>query len=195
MSTLTIRLAKKRDGATVLVCTRPDGSRTWQRHRRHAAFFPLHDLTHVAVEATLGLRYGFYGLIADGWAVTDFGERAIPEHAAAEAAFAEAAVGLLDGERATGHRYDAEAFNSALAASLAQVGCPDVRPVTSAELGAIRARWRELAGRWGRVPVGGEMEVAFELAPAGAVWPPASEAKGETGLLKPDVHPYIAVKA
>ena len=58
---------------------------------------------------------------------------------AAEALLAENAVGLLVGEQATGHVYDAAGFNEALAASLGQAGRPLDRPVTSEELDAIRA--------------------------------------------------------
>lgn len=165
---LSIRLARKPDGSAVLHCARPDGSQTWQRHRKHADFFPLHDLWHFAVETTLGLRYGFYGLLASGWNITDFGARPIPEHAAAEAQLAEHAVNLLTTEQAAGHRYDAGGFNEALSAALRQAGGTLDRPVTDEELDAIRALWMQLAVRWSRVPPGGEMEITFDGTPARA---------------------------
>ena len=168
MSTLLIRLAKKPDGSTVLACTRPDGSQTWQRHQRHAAFFPLHDLMHFAVESTLGLQHGFYGLLASGWNITDFGERVIPEYAVAEAVFAETAVGLLFGEQATGERYDIAGFNEALAASLAEGNRVLERSMTNEELECIRRLWRELAARWAQVTPGAEMELVFEGLPSSA---------------------------
>src|SRR5947207_10613282 len=63
-----IEFAKRKDGNTVLRCIRDDGSTSWQRvDDNQAAFFPLHDLTHYAVETELGFGQGFYGLIADGW--------------------------------------------------------------------------------------------------------------------------------
>ena len=162
MGTLLIRLARKSDGSTVLACTRPDGSQTWQRHERHAAFFPLHDLMHFAVETTLRFRYGFYGLLASGWNITDFGEREIPAYAIEEAVFAEAAVGLLFGEQSTGHRYDVAGFNEALAASLAEGNHAAGRTVTDEELERIRRLWRTLVDRWDQVAPGGEMELEFE---------------------------------
>jgi hypothetical protein len=167
MSKLQIRFSRKPDGSTVFACTRADGSQTWQRHDRHADFFPLHDLAHYAVETCLGLRHGFYGLVAGGWNVTDFGERQIPPGVAAEAMFSEVAAGLLDGERATGQRYDADAFNAALAAKLDELGHGLERPVERDELEAIRVLWLDLAYRWSSVPPGGSLELEFEAAGAG----------------------------
>jgi hypothetical protein len=72
MPALAIQIEKRADGRATLRCTRGDGSVTWQVQRaRHAAFFPLHDLTHYAVETVLGFRRGFFGLIADGWDIDD----------------------------------------------------------------------------------------------------------------------------
>src|SRR5712675_2192817 len=56
----------------VLRCVRGDGSVIWQKQGgRNAGFFALHDLTHFAVESVLGVRRGFFGLIAEGWDVED----------------------------------------------------------------------------------------------------------------------------
>ncbi len=163
MPTLTIRLAKKPDGTSVLACTRPDGSQTRQRHRH--AFFPLHDLAHYAAETTLELNRGFYGLLAEGWNVTDFGTRPLPDDAA-EAALAEAIAGLLDGERATGTAPKADDFNAMLKAVLEQMGHAHDRLITAEELRAIRHRLAALSGRWTQLEAGGEMELAFAATPA-----------------------------
>ena len=169
MDALTIRLSKKPDGSVVFSCTRPDGSTTWQKHQRHAEFFPLHDLSHLAVETTLGLRSGFYGLLARGWNITDFGNRTIPADAAYEAALAEAVVGLLDGERAVGQPYGTAEFNRALATSLGHAEQTLEWHVTDEDLDAIRSAWLSLAGQWARVAVGEDLILVFEPQPAGAV--------------------------
>ncbi|MDF2775439.1 MAG: hypothetical protein K0S86_4940, partial [Geminicoccaceae bacterium] len=71
---LRIRIKKNADGSAALTCIRADGSVTWQRQEgAQGRFFPRHDLTHFAVETTLGHRRGFYGLVAEGWNITDFG--------------------------------------------------------------------------------------------------------------------------
>src|SRR6202040_1783149 len=68
---MRIQITKRRDGNGVLRCVRSDGSSTWQKQERQGAFFARHDLTHFAVEWTLGFRQGFYGLIEGGWDVED----------------------------------------------------------------------------------------------------------------------------
>ena len=73
-SLLTIRIKKNADGSAAISCRREDGSVTWQRQQgAQGRFFPLHDLTHYAVETVLNHRRGFYGLVADGWDLSDFG--------------------------------------------------------------------------------------------------------------------------
>jgi len=68
---LRVRFSKRSDGVVTLQCVRKDGSVTWQRHDKHGVFFSFHDLSHFAVETVLGFRQGFYGLLADGWDITD----------------------------------------------------------------------------------------------------------------------------
>src|SRR6185312_16965824 len=70
---LTIRIKKKTDGTAALTCTRTDGTVTWQRQEKQlGAFFPLHDLTHCAVESVLGIDRAFFGLIAARCEISDF---------------------------------------------------------------------------------------------------------------------------
>ena len=69
---LAFLLKKQADGRSALTLERADGTRTWQRQDRHAAFFAAHDLTHLAVETTLGLREAFLGRVAQGWDFDDF---------------------------------------------------------------------------------------------------------------------------
>src|SRR5690242_15097014 len=112
---LVIRIKKSADGRSSLTCTRADGSTTWQSMKdAQAAFFPRHDLTHYAVETVLGHRNGFYGLVASGWDLSDFGtpwpRGRIPD----EAALSEMIVGFLDLERSTGELARAEDVNQRL---------------------------------------------------------------------------------
>jgi hypothetical protein len=63
-----------RYGSVVSHYERADGTATWERKEEpNAWFFVAHDLTHFAVETILGYRRGFYGLVAEGWALSDFG--------------------------------------------------------------------------------------------------------------------------
>lgn len=161
MSPLAIRMSKKADGTSAFAATRPDGSTTWKRYNH--GFFPLHDLSHYAIETTLGLRHAFYGLLASGWNVTDFGEREFPDAARRDALLAEAMAGLFDLERATGHIPDPSGFNEQLRSVLEKMGAPAERLITPEELDTIRGRFVELAGRWARTPVGESLELVFEV--------------------------------
>src|SRR2546430_16972705 len=100
---MRVQITKKADGSGVLRCVRADGSATWQKQTdRHAAFFALHDLTHFAVETTLGYRRGFFGLIAEGWEIEDTTGKGTRGPLPPEAAVAEMMVGLFFAERGSG---------------------------------------------------------------------------------------------
>jgi hypothetical protein len=148
---LKIQITKRSDGGGVLLCTRADGSVTWQKQTaRHAAHFALHDLTHFAVESGLGFKRGFYGLIAEGWEIEDTtgkGDRGrLPE----EATEVERIVGLFDTERAGGVIYTAEEFNEY-----------SPRPFTDEELARVRKLRSELSTRWFAVEPGASLDLQF----------------------------------
>ncbi len=64
--TLILILKKKSDGGSAFTLARADGTSTWQRQERHAAFFAHHDLVHYAVETECAVVGAFYGLVAAG---------------------------------------------------------------------------------------------------------------------------------
>src|ERR1700746_2305552 len=99
---LAIQMTKRTDGGLVLRCVRADGSATWQKQGGHAAFFALHDLTHFAVESTLGYEQGFFGLIAQGWDIEDTTGKGKHGRLPHEAVEVEHIVGSFDRERASG---------------------------------------------------------------------------------------------
>src|SRR5215831_14965859 len=107
---MLVEISKRADGSGLLRCTRSDGSVTWQKQTKHAAFFALHDLTHFAVETVLGYHSGFFGLIDNGWELDDAAGnsdlRAVPP----EASEVERIVGLFDAQRASGSLWSAEEF-------------------------------------------------------------------------------------
>ena len=166
MPELCIRIRKKKDGSAALSCTRADGSVTWHRQvGKQAGFFPLHDLTHYVVETVLHHRRGFYGLLADGWDISDFENgRPIP----ADMDPSELIVGFLDVERAGGTEWPTEEFNERATAFLAEHGQDTVVALTEEQLAALRARRQELFARWGETPAGEALELEFDRRP----WPP-----------------------
>src|SRR5881275_2584766 len=132
MSDLLIRIKKKNDGSAALSCLRADGSVTWQRQNGlQGRFFPRHDLTHYAVETVLGHRRGFYGLVAEGWDLSDFGT-----------------------PWPRGPIPSAADLNEKGAQYFAARGIRGLLQVSDEQLARVRARMHELFGQWEAVPPG-----------------------------------------
>jgi len=164
MPDLLIRIKKKSDGSAALTCARADGTVTWQRQDgQQGAFFPLHDLTHYAVERVLDLPRAFYGLLAEGWDLSDFGKPwpkgPLPE----DALVAELIVGFFDVERATGFLATADEFNEKLRAWHADNGrpLPDFR-MSDAQLARIREERAKVFELWKALSPGDTLEIPFE---------------------------------
>jgi len=159
---LNIQFTKRTDGSALLRCVRDDGSATWQKQQgNHATFFPLHDLTHYAVETELGFSHGFYGLIAAGWEIADTTGKGAQGPLPDEAIEAEYIVGSLGAERAGDSAGTAAEFNELAAAFAKTRGRPDPRPLTDGQLAKIRSRMADLFARWNDLPPGGTLELRF----------------------------------
>ena len=162
MNDLIIRIKKKSDGSAALSCQRADGSVTWQRQNgQQGRFFPLHDLTHYAVETVLGYTRGFYGLVAEGWDLTDFGNAWPRGPLPPEALVAEFIVGLLDRERGAGVEWSAAEFRGAAATYFVQHGLDAPWIVTDDDLRQVRDKRRELFAQWAALQAGEAFELRF----------------------------------
>lgn len=156
---LKIRIKKNPDGTGALTLTRADGSVTWQRQREgHAEFFAYHDLTHYAVETELGHRRGFYGLIAEGWDLSDFGSPWPRGPIPADADPSELLVGLMDTQRHTGVEWTAAELNEQAAAAAPGAALPQI---TQEQLDRIRRSMDRLFARWEAVRPGEALELRF----------------------------------
>ena len=158
---LRIELKKGRDSRPTLVCIRSDGSRTWSAVHAH---FPVHDITHFAVESVLGFSQAFFGLIAAGWSIDEFAERGAAARMPAEALIAELVVGLLDQERASEQLLRADDLNLILNQALLARGWDPFRPILDQELGTIRKLRGELQTAWSGLDSGQAITMEF---PAG----------------------------
>src|SRR5688500_14166269 len=162
MATLRISLTKGADGGATLTCTRSDGSVTWQRqHGRSAAFFPLHDLTHYAIESELALQRAFYGLIADGWDIEETTGKSPRGSVPPEAVAVERLVGLFDLERAGSAFWSTAELNDHCHGPAVQPGQRLPRPITDDDLRRIRLRISELLAQWAVLPAGHTLELSF----------------------------------
>ena len=150
---LTVQITKRKGGGSVLRCVRKDGSSTWQKQDRHAAFFAIHDLTHFAVESVLGFRNGFFGLIAQGWDIDDTTGKGARGRLPEEAGQVEQLVGLMGAERASGEIMTAEDLTRF--ATLPS-------PLTEGQARRVRERCSELFWQWNALPVGQTLELRWE---------------------------------
>jgi hypothetical protein len=161
---LILQFTKRTDGGALLKCVRADGSATWQRQEgNRAAFFPLHDLAHYAVETELGFARGFYGLIAEGWEIADTTGKGARGPIPNEAIEVEYIVGSLGAERAGDDACTAQEFNQLAAAFAATRGLPKPRELTGEQLARLRPRINELGARWRDLPAGGTLELPFRV--------------------------------
>lgn len=155
---LTIQITKRSGKPALLECTRAGGSVTMAE----VAPGPAHDLAHYAVETTLGLKQGFFGLLAAGWDIADFDVAGAAKRLSIppEAVAVEHVVNLLTMEL-LGGAY--ESFEAELARALAAGRRPVEATFTlaSGQVAAMRARLAELLGRWRALPPGGTLELAF----------------------------------
>ena len=163
MPDLLVRLTKHAPADYALTCARSDGSATSQRTRGEAAkFFPLHDLMHFAVETVLGHRRGFYGLVCDGWQLSDFTQPKASRRLPPESLATEQLIGLFDGERAAGRTWSAAEFNESLSGCLQGSGRNFTpAPLGEADLARVRAEHARLAAQWRALPDGRTLELAY----------------------------------
>ena len=165
MPGMRIEIAKRADGGAVLRCVRGDGTVSWQRQSGpQAAFFPLHDLTHFAVETVLGARDAFFGLVAQGWEIEDTTGKGARGALPRDAVVVEHIVGFLDVERATGGEWTADDYIAQLT-MVGVVPAPQMRAaITDVALVRIRDLRRDLFGRWATTPAGEMLELVFDDA-------------------------------
>ena len=166
---LTLRLLRPRDADAQLVLVRADGTSTHGTVGPAAGFGPVHDLAHYVVERRFALADAFLGLVAAGWTITDFERRGASRTLPDTAMLAESMAGELSREAMMQQPSDPADFAWAVTAWLAQARPGYVPPAIEADV--VLAMREELAGlraRWDAVPVGGVLELAFEVPGAGA---------------------------
>src|SRR5215208_3049978 len=110
MPTLTLRFHRRADAAAQLVLVREDGTHTAGAIGPGDGYGPVHDMTHYVVERTLGLSEGFLGLVASGWAISDFEVRGTARRLPDDAVVAEVAAGELSRQEMMGQYSSAEDF-------------------------------------------------------------------------------------
>ncbi|MGI8432294.1 MAG: hypothetical protein ACR2MW_08405 [Chthoniobacterales bacterium] len=167
MSPLRVRLKRAPDGSAVLTAIRADGSSTLQRQLGpRGQFFPTHDLTHYAVETVLGYREGFFGLIAEGWEISDFAPPFPRGSIPSKAREVEIVVSLIDtgrpdaaGWTAGEFREQGELYVASRRATGKDPG--DMAAVSDEDLDRIYALRGELLERWAATKAGETLDLVF----------------------------------
>jgi hypothetical protein len=152
---LTISFHKNTPKPVVLRCERTDGSTTWSRLHPGTEY---HDLAHVAIEKSLGLKQSFFGLVAAGYDIPEFElpEEQKPEKLRGsflpqEAIITEHMVNLLLVERFNDGR--PENFLQQLQAILKENNIPLPNYLTESALALIRSTFNELIMQWKKLPL------------------------------------------
>ena len=143
----------------------PTGPSTWQRQDgKLGAFFPLHDLTHYAVETVLGFRRAFYGLLAEGWDLSSFGEAGTEGRLPEDAESRRIDRRLLRSRTHHGQRERAPTNSTRRSATYSPTTNFRRRRfrVDDDQLANIRRVRDELFARWRAVPAGETLELPFD---------------------------------
>jgi hypothetical protein len=162
---IIIRIKKNADATAALTCVRADGSTTWHSPKgAQGRFFALHDLTHYAAETALHATRGFYGLISEGWDISDFGPPWPRGPLPPEALWIELIVGFLDMERAASEQFSAIEWNDKARLYYSTHGGSPIRDLHDDELNAIRDRRDDVFSQWAAVSPGRTFELTFPFS-------------------------------
>jgi hypothetical protein len=153
-----VRISIKKKGRRhQLSCQRPDGTSVVSDLGPN---LPHHDLAHFVVEHRFGLRQGFFGNIASGYAPEQLSDKEVigrlgPESAAAEI-LARALQSLSSGACSP------EQFEELVNSELAAWSIPAIR-ITPESLGTMRADFKKLTDQYAALKDGESMKLELTL--------------------------------
>ena len=150
----------------VLKCIRSDGSETWRKTT--LPFMLEHDLVHYAVETTLNFHQAFYGLLRQGYNITDFEAprhlrpaALLPANLPLEAKQTEMLVSLLQTE--IHDSTDIEDFISIAQLTFQAQGIA-FPAITKEQIGQVRHKIWQLLNQWNQIPLGETLQLQFSVS-------------------------------
>lgn len=156
---MVVQFTKHADKPPTLTCIRDDGSVTWFSAGHNGEFFVAHDLLHYAVETTLGYSSAFYGMVAAGRDLNNFGTKGGQSDSrpySEEALRAEQLVGLIQVLFPTEEPPNYEIFVAGNSVNW------HVTPeVTEERLRTIHAEWRHLLGKWNQTSANDTISIVW----------------------------------
>jgi hypothetical protein len=140
-----------------LSCVRDDGTTTRQEA---GPGLPFHDLAHYVAESTLGLRLGFFGMVAAGRSLRELSDPEVIRTLGEEAMVAEVLARAV-GSMATG-ACRAEDLSTLLLAELAERLPLALRNLSLETVRAIEARYAALSAEWRALPDGATLTLPWD---------------------------------
>jgi len=155
---MKLQFQKNNEAKHIIRYIRSDASSSWTKGDN---FLVLHDLSHYAIEKTLGYGTAFYGMIKNGSSIQDFEDKSLRDNMnlTNEAWYAETLANLILIEY-TQNAF--ENFNEVFRESLEKTN-PELTAMVIAvsDLNNVRKLYRDLIAKWNQVPAMGIMELIF----------------------------------
>jgi hypothetical protein len=157
---MLLQITKHTGKPHIIRYLRDDGTDTWMKTDE---FFVHHDLSHYAIEKTLGYKTAFMGMLNNGMNIQDFEnrEKRLKLPITQEACYAENMANLFLMETVQG---DSGNFNGLLAAAFVNMKQPFTAPVLSQnEIDTVRNCLKTLLNRWNQLPAGKTMALEYNV--------------------------------
>jgi len=156
---MIVRFTKGDRKPDMLTCIRDDGTRTWSPVG--AGVGVVHDLTHYAVETTLGFRQAFLGMLEAGRDIEDFGTKeGRKDTYPREALIAESLVGLVQISVTESNPLTIAEIQEQLTAVCTNAGL-DAPDIAGVDIERARQTLLDLLVRWRDLPPGASMDLPF----------------------------------
>jgi hypothetical protein len=155
---MKLKITKFQDKKHVLKYVRDNGTETWMHSDN---FFVLHDLSHFALEKTLGYTTAFCGMLNSGISIEDFEDRNIRNAMliTKEAIYAENMANLFLMETVQGNFDD---MNAVIKEAHETITNKLPAPVlTATQIEGIRTNLQEVLTLWKNLPEGNTLVVDF----------------------------------
>lgn len=156
---MKLQITKNNGKPHVILYKRDDGTETWMQADD---FFVHHDLSHFALEKTLGYKMAFMGMLSNGMEINDFENREKRKQIAIteEAVYAENMANFFLMETAQGNF---ENFNKILQDSFKRMNTSLSAPFLSEkEILSIREYLKQLIAEWKELPAGERIYLDYE---------------------------------
>ena len=156
---MELQITKNTAKPHIVLYKRDNGTETWMQADD---YFVRHDLSHYAIEKTLGYSTAFMGMLNNGMDIRDFENREKRKQLTVtkEAWYAENMANLFLIEIAQGKFDD---FNQVASSAFANMSLDFPAPQLSATaIDAIRKYLQELLQSWSNLPTGQTLVLSFD---------------------------------